>query len=49
MIRTISLKTSSVIQHVEYSPDKITYRKFDARSVERLKLAASMPKSVQVA
>ncbi len=41
------LRTSSVIQHVEYGPDKITYRKFDARSVERLKLAASVPKSVQ--
>ena len=41
------LRTSSVIQHIEYSPARITYRKFDARSVERLKLAAGKPKSVQ--
>ncbi len=41
------LRTSSEIQHIEYSPDSITYKKFDARSVERLKLAAGTPKSVR--
>jgi hypothetical protein len=41
------LRTSSVIQHIQYSSATIKYRKFDARSVERLKLAASIPKSVQ--
>jgi hypothetical protein len=40
------LQTSSVIQHVQYSADRITYRKFDAQSVERLKLGAASPKSI---
>lgn len=40
------LQTSSVIQHVQYSADRITYRKFDAQSVERLKLGAANPKSI---
>lgn len=40
------LQSSSVIQHIQYSPDLITYRKFDAQSVERLKLGAATPKSV---
>jgi hypothetical protein len=40
------LRSSSVIQHIQYSPDKITYRKFDAQSVERLKLGAASPKSI---
>jgi hypothetical protein len=41
------LRTSSVIRHIRYSPAEISYQKFDARSVERLKLAASIPKSVE--
>ncbi len=41
------LRTTSVIQHIDYSPTRITYRKFDANSVERLKLGANIPKSVQ--
>jgi hypothetical protein len=41
------LRTSSVLQQIEYAPEKITYRKFDARSTERLKLGASTPVSVQ--
>jgi hypothetical protein len=41
------LRTSSVIQSIQYSPAKITYHKFDRSSVERLKLGASTPKSVQ--
>ena len=40
------LQSSSVIQHIQYSPDRITYRKFDAQSVERLKLGAASPKSI---
>jgi hypothetical protein len=40
------LRSSSVIQHIQYSPDKITYRKFDAQSVERLKLGTASPKSI---
>ncbi|MHB1939132.1 MAG: hypothetical protein ACYCOR_21575 [Acidobacteriaceae bacterium] len=40
------LRSTSVIQHIQYSPDRITYRKFDAQSVERLKLGAAIPKSV---
>jgi hypothetical protein len=41
------LRTTSVIQHIGYSPASITYRKYDARSVERLKLGAGIPKSVE--
>jgi hypothetical protein len=40
------LQCSSVIQHIQYFPDQIIYRKFDAQSVERLKLGAASPKSV---
>ena len=40
------LRSSSVIQHIQYAPDRITYRKFDAQSVERLKLGAASPKSI---
>jgi hypothetical protein len=40
------LQSSSVIQHIQYSPDRITYRKFDAQSVERLKLGAVTPTSI---
>ena len=36
-----------MIRHIQYSPAEISYQKFDARSVERLKLAASIPKSVE--
>ena len=41
------LRTSSVIQNIAYAPDRIRYRKFDARSTERFKLAAWTPKSVR--
>jgi hypothetical protein len=41
------LRTSSVLRHIQYSPAKIVYEKFDGRSEERLKLGASTPQSVQ--
>jgi hypothetical protein len=41
------LRTSSVIQHIQYSPAEISYQKFDARSVERLRLGTGTPKSVE--
>lgn len=41
------LRTSSVIQRIQYSPEQITYRKFDTHSVEEIKLGASMPKAVR--
>jgi hypothetical protein len=41
------LRSSSEVQHIQYTPDVITYKKFDERSVERLKLASGTPKSVQ--
>lgn len=41
------LRTTSVIQRIDYGPAKITYRKFDSASVERLKLGASVPQSVR--
>jgi hypothetical protein len=37
------LRTSSVIQKIEYGSSTITYRKFDLRSEERLKLGAGVP------
>jgi hypothetical protein len=37
------LHTSSVIRTIAYDPDSITYDKFDASSVERLKLGAWSP------
>ena len=41
------LRTSSVIQSITYGADRITYRKFDARSSERFKLGAWAPQSVR--
>jgi hypothetical protein len=41
------LRTTSVIQHISYEPDQITYTKFDAKSRERLKLGDGVPRSVQ--
>lgn len=40
------LRTSSVIQNIQYSPEKITYKKFDARSDERIKLGAGTPRAI---
>jgi hypothetical protein len=40
------LRTTSVIQRIEYGGDAITYTKFDSVSTERLKLGAWTPKSV---
>jgi hypothetical protein len=40
------LRTSSVVQHIEYAADRITYTKFDPHSSERFKLGAAIPKSV---
>jgi hypothetical protein len=40
------LRTTSVVQHIEYGSDAITYTKFDAASTERLKLGAWTPKLV---
>jgi len=40
------LRTTSVIQRIEYGGDAITYTKFDGASTERLKLGAWGPKSV---
>jgi len=39
------LRTTSVIQRIEYGGDAITYAKFDSVSTERLKLGAWTPKS----
>jgi len=41
------LRTSSVIQRIQYSPEQITYRKFDTHSVEEIKLGAGLPKAVR--
>jgi hypothetical protein len=41
------LRTSSVIQKIEYATGAITYRKFDGRSEERFKLGAGVPLRVQ--
>ena len=40
------LRTSSVIQSIEYGADRIAYTKFDAASTERLKMGAWQPKAV---
>jgi hypothetical protein len=40
------LRTTSVIQNIEYEANAITYTKFDAASNERFKLGAWAPKSV---
>ena len=37
------LGTTSVIQSIEYAPDRITYTKFDRVSIDRLKLGAWTP------
>jgi hypothetical protein len=37
------LRTSSAMQHIEYTAEAITYRKFDSRSQEKLKLGAGTP------
>ncbi len=39
------LQCSSVLQRTQYSADQITYRKFDAQSVERLKLSSARPQT----
>lgn len=41
------LRTNSVIQKIEYKADAISYRKFDAHSIERFKLGAGVPVRVQ--
>jgi len=40
------LRTSSVIQSIDYASRRISYTKFDVRSQERFKLGAGLPKSV---
>jgi hypothetical protein len=37
------LDTSSVIQAIQYTPDRITYTKFDPVSIDRLKVGAWTP------
>jgi hypothetical protein len=41
------LRTSSVIQNIDYGADRIRYQKFDARSTELLKFGAWQPKSIR--
>jgi hypothetical protein len=41
------LRSSSVVQNIEYGTNRITYRKFDARSTERFKMGAWPPRSVK--
>ncbi|MCX6631113.1 MAG: hypothetical protein NTW28_26175 [Candidatus Solibacter sp.] len=41
------LRTSSIVQTIDYSARRITYSKFDATSVEMFKMGATPPKSVQ--
>ena len=41
------LRTSSVIQSIQYSPETITYKKFDARSVEHIKLGSGTPSAIR--
>jgi hypothetical protein len=41
------LRTSSVIQSISYGANRITYKKYDARSDERLKLGAWAPVHVR--
>lgn len=40
------LRSSSVIQSIEYGRDRIVYRKFDPASVERFKLGAAAPRGI---
>jgi hypothetical protein len=40
------LRTSSVIQSIDYGPGRIAYTKFDAGSAERFKMGAWVPKSI---
>ncbi len=40
------LRTSSVVQKIDYAADRIAYTKFDARSSEKIKLGAWVPRSV---
>jgi hypothetical protein len=40
------LRTSSVLQQIDYAPDQIIYTKFDKDSSERFKIGAAVPKSV---
>lgn len=40
------LRTSTVIQSIEYGKSQIAYRKFDARSTERFKMGAWTPRAV---
>jgi hypothetical protein len=40
------LRSSSVIQSVRYTDRSITYTKFDAESIERVKMGAWTPKRV---
>jgi hypothetical protein len=40
------LRTSSVLQEISYGDDAVTYKKFDARSAERLKMGAWSPAAV---
>jgi hypothetical protein len=41
------LRTSSVIQSIQYGPAQITYKKFDTRSVERIKIGSGTPRAVR--
>jgi hypothetical protein len=41
------LRTSSVIQSIEYRSDKIRYRKFDTRSLERIKVGSGTPSTIR--
>jgi hypothetical protein len=41
------LRTTSVVQSINYAPDRIDYTKFDKTSVELLKMGAAAPKSVR--
>jgi hypothetical protein len=41
------LRSSSVIQNIQYSPGKIAYTKFDSDSVEVIKVGAGTPSSVR--
>ena len=41
------LRTSSVIQNIHYSPEKITYIKFGADSTERIKIGSGTPIKVR--
>jgi len=41
------LRTSSVVQSIQYGDDRIAYTKFDAASAEEFKMGAWQPKSVR--